>query len=333
MNLSARLASIALLSVGVVFAGVGCAADPAEADANDTEATGGVDGEGSSEDELVSERQLMGSELPEKTVSLTFDDGPGPRTAELAEYLAGKGIHATFFINGKNVAGRQAAIDTIVGRGHLLANHTHNHLQLTRQSAEKVVSEVSLTDALIERAQPDAPSLIRAPFGAWNANTARAINASPMKKYVGSVFWDVGGALTNTAAADWDCWGKSVSVQRCGELYVQETRAKKRGIILMHDTHGKTVDMVKTVLVPQLIADGYTFAKLPDVPSVKRALEANSDGPPPANGCSSSTLGKTVPENACVQSRTDQKWYRCVAGEWAASSTTDSKCIARHPIP
>lgn len=331
MKLPAQLVSVALLSVGVAFAGVGCAADPAEGD--DAEATSGVDGEGSSEDELVSERQLMGSELPDKTVSLTFDDGPGPRTAELAEYLASKGIHATFFINGKNVAGRQAAIDTIVGRGHLLANHTQNHLQLTRQTAEKVVSEVSLTDALIERAQPDGPSLLRAPFGAWNGTTARAVNASPMKKYVGSVFWDIGGALTNSAAADWDCWGKNVSVQRCGELYVQETRARKRGIILMHDVHNKTVDMVKNVLVPQLIADGYTFAKLPDVPSVKRALEATSDGPPPANGCASSTLGKTVPENACVQSRNDQKWYRCVAGEWAASSDTDAKCIARHPIP
>ena len=79
--------------------------------------------------------------MPDKTISLTFDDGPGPRTAELAEYLAAEGVHGTFFINGKNVPGRQGAVDTIVGRGHLLANHTQNHLQLTKLSGDKVVKE------------------------------------------------------------------------------------------------------------------------------------------------------------------------------------------------
>src|SRR4029079_3180630 len=115
-----------------------------------------------------------GGELPDKTVSLTFDDGPGARTAELAEFLAGQGIRATFFINGKNVPGRQAAIDAVVGHGHLLANHTQNHLQLTKLASAKVLSEVEQTDAFLVRAQPDGPFVLRAPFGAWNGTTTRA---------------------------------------------------------------------------------------------------------------------------------------------------------------
>ena len=39
----------------------------------------------------------------------------------------------------------------------------------------------------------------------------------------------------------------------------------------MHDVHGKTVDMMKKIL-PTLKAEGFKFAKLTDVPSVKRAL-------------------------------------------------------------
>ena len=179
-------------------------------------------------------------------------------------------MHGTFFINGKNVPGRQGAVDTIVGRGHLLANHTQNHLQLTKLSGDKVVKEIADTDAFIARAQPNQPFVIRAPFGAWNGKTASAINATTMKKYVGSVFWDVGGELTSHSAADWDCWGKGVSVQRCGELYLQEIRAKKHGIVLMHDVHNKSVDMMKQIL-PTLKAEGYKFAALTDVPSVKRA--------------------------------------------------------------
>lgn len=324
---SRRLVALALASsVAACGALAGCAAPTA--DDEDDAALAGGSGDGTSEDAIVSERQLMGSDMPDKTISLTFDDGPGPRTAELAEFLAAEGVHGTFFINGKNVPGRQGAVDTIVGRGHLLANHTQNHLQLTKLSGDKVAKEVADTDAFIVKAQPNQPFVIRAPFGAWNGATARAVNATTMKKYIGSVFWDVGGELTSHSAADWDCWGKGVSIQRCGELYLQEIRAKKHGIVLMHDVHNKSVDMMKQIL-PTLKAEGYKFAALTDVPSVKRALGAISVVNAGDDGCPSSTLGRTVPENACVQSRSDQKWHRCEDKEWvAASGAADPKCTA-----
>ncbi len=322
-----------VLATSAVACGVvsGCAAPTGEEE--EDAALEGASGDGISEDAIVSERQLMGTDMAAKTIALTFDDGPGPRTAELAEYLAAEGVPAAFFINGKNVPGRQSVIDTIVGRGHLLANHTQNHLQLTKLSADKVVKEVADTDAFIVRAQPNQPSIIRAPFGAWNGNTARAINATSMKKYVGSVFWDVGGALTSSAAADWDCWGKGVSVDRCGALYLQEIRAKNHGIVLMHDVHGKTVDMMKKIL-PTLKAEGYKFAKLTDVPSVKRAVGDVSSATAGDDACSSSTLGRSVPEGSCVQSRNDQKWHRCLDKEWVpASGATDALCTgAKYPI-
>ncbi len=278
------------------------------------------------EDEIVSERQLMGNELPEKTLNLTFDDGPGERTKELAEFLAAEGIKATFYINGMKVPGRQAHIDAIVNRGHLLANHTQNHKQLTRLSSTQLIKEVSDTDAIIAAAQPDGPWLIRAPFGAWNGTVARSINGTPMKKYVGSVFWDVGGALTDTAAADWDCWGKGVSVQRCGDLYLNEIRKKKRGIVLMHDIHNKTVDMVKAI-IPKLKEENFRFVQATDVPSIQRAMGA---APSNADECSSSTLGRSVAENVCVQSRSDEKWYRCLDSEWVASTgAADTRCTER----
>src|SRR4051812_18893531 len=89
---------------------VGCAADAdADDDANDDVASTD-DGDGVVTQDLVGENQLTGSELPNKTIALTFDDGPGPRTEELATFLAAKGIHATFFINGKNAPGRQKAL-------------------------------------------------------------------------------------------------------------------------------------------------------------------------------------------------------------------------------
>ncbi|MBX3231470.1 MAG: polysaccharide deacetylase family protein [Labilithrix sp.] len=329
---SRRLLALLLVASSGCIAVAGCSAETDDDTATDDGADDGIPGDGSSEDEVVGERQLNGSELPAKTVSLTFDDGPGPRTQELAEYLASEGIPAAFFINGKNAPGRQKALQAIVDNGHELANHTHNHLQLTSQSSAKVVAEVQLTDDVIKQYQPRGPWFIRAPFGAWNGSVARSINNSAMSKYVGSIFWNEGGALTSNAAADWDCWGKGVSVQRCGDLYLQEIKRNGKGIVLFHDIHGKTVDMMKQVVVPGLKAAGFKFARLQDVPSIKRAMGAAGGPPAAANECASATLGRNVKENVCVQSRTDEKWYRCVDGEWARSEAGDARCTARHPL-
>jgi peptidoglycan/xylan/chitin deacetylase (PgdA/CDA1 family) len=309
--------------------GAGCAVDTSNTSTGDGD-DDTVTGDGSSpDDELVAERQLNGSELPDKTISLTFDDGPGRRTSELADFLAQNGVKGAFFINGMKVPGRQAAVDRIVGRGHLLANHTQNHKQLTSLSASRIASEITETDAIIAKVQPQGPWLVRAPFGAWNGTVARAVNATPMQKYVGSIFWDEGGQLTTNAAADWDCWGKGVSVERCSDLYLQEIRRKKKGVVLMHDIHDKTVDMVKRIL-PTLIAEGFKFAPLTEVPSIKRAIAAT---PATDEQCQSATLGRPVNENVCVQSRSTQKWSRCVDGEWLGSTgPTDTKCIERFPL-
>jgi peptidoglycan/xylan/chitin deacetylase (PgdA/CDA1 family) len=286
----------------------------------------GTDGD----NEMVVERQLMGNELPAGSISLTFDDGPGDRTAELAEFLASHGIVGTFFMNGKQAPGRQRHIDAIVGRGHVLANHTQNHVQLTKLSGERLIREVTDTDAIIAAAQPNGPWLLRAPFGAWNGRLAAEVNATPMQKYVGSIFWDEGGELTAHSAADWACWGKKVSVEKCADLYLEEIETKKRGMVLLHDIHSSTVDMVK-VLVPKLLATGrYKFVSVVDVPSVKRALDA---GPATPDSCFSGTLGKNVGPNTCVQSRTNQRWFRCADREWAAVDGPESPaCAAAHAL-
>jgi peptidoglycan/xylan/chitin deacetylase (PgdA/CDA1 family) len=282
-------------------------------------------------EEIISEHQLVGNELPNKTIALTFDDGPGERTSELAEYLDAKNIHATFFINGYHVPGRQKALASVIANGHIIGNHTQHHLQLTSLSSAHVIDEVKETDAIIAKVQPKGPWLFRAPFGAMNGSVVRAMNGSAEKKYVGSVFWDEGGELTSNSAADWACWGKHVSVARCGELYLQEIRRRGRGIVLMHDIHNPTIDMVKTVIVPTLIKEGWHFAKLTDVPSIKRSL-AGKGGNPEPNGCESATLGRSVPEKTCVQAKSDEKWHICKAGEWVTIAAPNATCVKKYPL-
>jgi hypothetical protein len=49
-------------------------------------------------------------------------------------------------------------------------------------------------------------------------------------------------------------------------------------------------------------------------------------------GCHSDTLGRQVEDNACVQSRSDSKWYQCNNGTWVDRWTDPTACASVHPL-
>ncbi len=49
-------------------------------------------------------------------------------------------------------------------------------------------------------------------------------------------------------------------------------------------------------------------------------------------GCYSDTLGKEVPDNACVQSKYDNNWYQCDAGTWVDRWTDPNPCDGEYPL-
>lgn len=235
---------------------------------------------------------FRGSSLPPKTLALTFDDGPGDRTAELSLYLKQEGIEAAFFVNGMRIDGAAGPIlQGLIDDGHIVANHTETHVSLTgvtdgvaRPSADAVVAELANTDGKIAPFVPSNRFLFRPPFGDYDGETFNALEASPMSKYVGPISWDVGDRMdeANGKAADWDCWqdgsdAKRLTVQQCGDLYLTEIRRQGRGIVLMHDpyvddvTLEGTVDMVKYI-VPILKAEGFQFTRVDRVPDIEAVL-------------------------------------------------------------
>lgn len=220
--------------------------------------------------------EVLGVGMTDKALALTFDDGPSEVTAELSAYLASEKIAATFFINGVNVPGRETVLDQQIANGHLLANHTHTHRALTELAAKspaELVPEVENTDKLLAFRVPQDKLFFRPPFGDWNEVVMKSLSSSPMQKYQGPVGWDIGDKLTDSTAADWDCWDEqngTRTVPQCGDLYIKEIEAKKHGVVLLHDgppggNGAKTVEMVK-YLVPRLKAAGYSFARIDQVP-------------------------------------------------------------------
>jgi peptidoglycan/xylan/chitin deacetylase (PgdA/CDA1 family) len=63
-----------------------------------------------------------------RAVWLTLDDGPaGDESRHLGEELAARGVRATFFVIGKNLARHGEVAREWMAAGHTLANHTHSH--------------------------------------------------------------------------------------------------------------------------------------------------------------------------------------------------------------
>lgn len=223
--------------------------------------------------------QLMGHGMDAKSVALTFDDGPGPRTSELSEYLRSEGIRATFFLEGDRAIQYPDVIRQLQEDGHLVANHSYTHPRMT-QSVDPV-EEVRKTDRLIEEYVDQGHFLFRAPYGDWNGRVAAILNNAGLTKYVGSVFWDIGGERisrgngTLSAAADWACWSNGDSISKCLDGYLNETRELNRGIVLMHDVHSRTVDMAK-LYVQQLKQENYEFIRTDEAPTIAAALAKRS---------------------------------------------------------
>ena len=48
--------------------------------------------------------------------------------------------------------------------------------------------------------------------------------------------------------------------------------------------------------------------------------------------CYSGTLGKEMPDNACVQSKFDNDWYQCASGSWVDRWSDPDACNGVHPL-
>ncbi len=120
----------------------------------------------------------LGFNNRKKQVSLTFDIGYEPQNATMMEWLAGQGIHATFFVVGESVDKHPDLIQAILANGHSLGNHSWNHPNLQGMGENDVISQLQRTEKAVNAAQPGATTkpLFRAPFGAINGtviNVAR----------------------------------------------------------------------------------------------------------------------------------------------------------------
>ena len=179
-----------------------------------------------------------------KLVALTFDDGPSAYTDSFLDLLREKGVHATFFEIGQEVAGRAETMNRILAEGDEIGNHTTHH------GFYPGYWDLAATNSLIRSATHFEPCLFRPPGGAVDS----AVVAAAGEAGLATILWDVD-------PADWTNPGS-------GAVYSRIVSATRPGsIVLMHDGGGDRGGTLAALprIIETLRGRGYRFATVSEL--------------------------------------------------------------------
>ena len=179
-----------------------------------------------------------------KTIALTFDDGPGPYTEKLLDILDKYDAKATFFLIGSKVSARANTLRSIQARGHQLGNHSWSHPELPKLSVDQIAGEIDRTNEAIRQATGVKPSILRPPYGAVNGVVLEQLRLRNMS----SILWSV----------DTRDWADRNSQIVCSRAVAG---ARPGAVILMHDIHQTSVNAVPCIL-SSLKQQGYSFVTI-----------------------------------------------------------------------
>jgi peptidoglycan/xylan/chitin deacetylase (PgdA/CDA1 family) len=230
---------------------------------------------------MYEEKPFTGADLPSKTLCLTYDDGPGKDTYEIASFLHKQNIKATFFVVGKYAIDEVDVLEKVSSLGHLIGNHTYEHPDMPYYLSENgdVIDQVLRTDAIIKKFVDSKTIFFRSPYGKWSKEVANELNLNLLSSlnHVGPINWDVGGI---------DCffWKNGKSVEDTVQRYLHDIMQVDKGIVVMHDEiadmeylkkENLTLELTKQ-LIPLLKSKGYQFVRLDEIDSIqKKAAEVD----------------------------------------------------------
>jgi len=186
----------------------------------------------------------------EKTVYLTFDDGPIPEvTPWVLDVLKKHDIKATFFCIGDNIDKNPETFKQILDAGHAVGNHTYNHLNGWSVDDSTYLKNAELCQKAIKKYKSDGTRLFRPPYGKISRRQASALRHKGFKL----IMWDV-------LSADFD---QTITPERC--LKNVTKNATTGSIIIFHDSlkAQKNMQYALPRTIEYLKSEKYRFGLLP----------------------------------------------------------------------
>ncbi|MFI7498501.1 polysaccharide deacetylase family protein [Streptomyces sp. NPDC049687] len=179
----------------------------------------------------------------DRTMVLTFDDGPDPRyTPHILDTLREYDVRAMFFVCGEMAVDHQKLLGRMADEGHVVGNHTWSHPLLTTLTRRQIRSQMTRTSKVIENGYGERPRWFRAPYGAWN----RAAFQLGAELGMEPLAWTID-------SLDWTTPGTRTIVDRV------ENGAAPGVVVLSHDAGGDRTQSVKALrrYLPHLLDSGY----------------------------------------------------------------------------
>jgi len=150
----------------------------------------------------------------EKSLCLTFDDGPVPEvTPVILQILRERCVKALFFMVGENVQKNPGLFQAVVEEGHTIGNHTYHHLDGWKTPPAAYVEDVTRCNGLVNS------RLFRPPYGRFTPSQYLMLR----KKYR-FVMWSV---LTQDYA-------HHITPEKCLDIALKSTCPGS--IIVFHDS-------------------------------------------------------------------------------------------------
>lgn len=190
----------------------------------------------------------------DKTIYLTFDDGPGPYTQRLLDILDQYGVKATFFVTGAN-PDYYHMIGEAYRRGHTIALHTYSHEYSIYSSLDTYYADLQKIHDIVVAQTGVEPTLVRFPGGTSNTIS---------KKYCQGIMTQLSMdlSLKGYQYYDWNVSsedaGGARTEQDVFQNVVNQVSGKRTAIVLQHDIKKFSVEAVDNIIEWGL-ANGYTF--------------------------------------------------------------------------
>jgi peptidoglycan-N-acetylglucosamine deacetylase len=178
----------------------------------------------------------------EKTLCLTFDDGPDPETTpELLGILRQSGIKAIFFCKGRAASEYPELIARIIDEGHLTGNHGYEHIDGWKSSSSAYLAN-------IEQASQFIPgNYFRPPYG-----HLRLKQFLQIRRKFRIMLWDL-------MPYDFDAsFGGEKSLE------IMFKKARNGSVIVLHDRKGSSANRILPGFIRSAIQQGYKFI-LPEI--------------------------------------------------------------------
>ncbi|MEE1350628.1 MAG: polysaccharide deacetylase family protein [Clostridia bacterium] len=186
-----------------------------------------------------------------KNLYLTFDEGyENGFTAVILDTLKKTNTPAAFFCTGPYLEGQTELVKRMIDEGHIVGNHTVNHLNLPKQVPETVKSEITMLNDRCNELYGYKMQYMRPPEGEFSERTLAITNDLGMK----TIMWSF-------AYKDWD-----INAQR-GADYAYESvmpYLHDGAIILLHAVSSDNASALERI-INDAVSEGYTFKSLDEL--------------------------------------------------------------------